>query len=235
MKDNIDSTKIFNRKIIIELRFKPVPKFLDTKGTLIGDIEKLGIIKNSHWILGDSAVKISDSEMESSERNRIHLELNRLSFVSTKIDSISDFYGKFEKIYNVVKSSLGELDVIRIGCRIQGSYKTKSTDFESILCNFKESFPSGVFVENFPVNDLRFQIIYQNGMYHIGPIKEDDPFLKSEFPFSDRKNDIGIGIDTDNYLLKTSTDELSGIHKIKDVLIASLSVEKSLVDSFCDF
>lgn len=124
--------------------------------------------------------------------------------------------------------------ITRIGCRIQGSYKVKSQKFEQILESFKKAFPSTIFLEDFPSNDLMFRLNYNNGMYTIGPIKENDDFLKKEFPFQDRNNSIGIGIDTDNYLLKTNGNELKDT-KIKDVLVASLAVEKSLFEKMKDF
>lgn len=235
MKNNIESNRVHNRKIIVELRFNPIPKFLDLKGTLISEIEKLKIISGSHWGIGDSAIKIADSDVDKLERNRIHVEINRLSFVSTNINSISDFYSKFEKIHKTVKECLGDMVITRIGCRIQGTYSTKSTNFNDILNNFKQAFPSTLFLENFPVNDLRFQLNYQNGNYHIGPIKKDDTFLKGAFPYPECKNEIGIGIDTDNFLLKTTTEKLDSISKIKDVFMASLAVEKTLVENLRDF
>jgi hypothetical protein len=72
-------------------------------------------------------------------------------------------------------------------------------------------------------------------MYHIGPVKEDDPFLIKEFKNPDRNNSVGIAIDTDNYLLKAGNNDINGKNKIKDVITASLAVEKSLVENLKEF
>lgn len=235
MKNNIDTLNIYNRKIIIEIRFTPIPKFLDLKGTLISSISRLGVINNANWGIGDSAIKLSDSVEDSQVRTQIHVEMNRFSLVSTKIDSLNDYFSKFEKTYKAVQEILGEFDVSRIGCRIQGTYKTKSTEYSAVLKSFESCFKSEVFIKDYPLKDLRLQINYQNGYYHIGPIKKGDPFLKSEFTFSERNDSIGFGIDTDNYMLKTDSGNFNNISIIKDVFIASLAVEKSLVENFKEF
>jgi len=82
---------------------------------------------------------------------------------------------------------------------------------------------------------LRLQIVYQNGNYHLGPVQENDPFLEREFKNPDRNNSVGIGLDTDNYLSKTDKTNINGKAKIKDVIIASLAVEKSLVENLKEF
>tara|TARA_R110002126_G_scaffold291048_2_gene450140 strand:- start:591 stop:1298 length:708 start_codon:yes stop_codon:yes gene_type:complete len=235
MKNNIDSSLILNRKIIIEIRFNPAPKFLDLKGTILDKINSLNIIKGADWSIGNSALKISDSNKDELIKNIVQVEINRLSFISSKVDSIEKLVSDFLKLYETINELIGDLIITRIGCRIQGTYKTKSNDFNKLLDSFKSSFPSQIFIENFPTNDLRLQIVYQNGMYHVGPVQKDDPFLVKEFKNPDRNNSVGIAIDTDNYLLKSGNNDITSKTKIKDVIIASLAVEKSLVENLKEF
>jgi hypothetical protein len=235
MKNNIDTNLILNRKIVIEIRFKAQPKFLDLKGTLLDKIYNLNIIKNAEWSIGDSGFKIADNNQEILVRNLFSAELNRFSIVSYDVHSIEKFVGDFLKINDVVKEVLGDLDVLRVGCRILGTYKTKSNKFDTILKKFKESFPNDIFLKDFPTTDLRLQIVYQNGTYHLGPIQKDDGFLQREFRGPDRNNSVGIGLDTDNYLLRTEEIKINSASKIKDVITASLAVEKSLVEKLKDF
>lgn len=235
MKNNIDTNLILNRKIVIEIRFKAQPKFLDLKGTLLDKIYKLNIIKNAEWSIGDSGFKIADNNQEILVRNLFTAELNRFSIVSYDVHSIEKFVGDFLKINDVVKEVLGDLDILRVGCRILGTYKTKSNKFDTILKKFKESFPNDIFLKDFPTTDLRLQIVYQNGTYHLGPIQKDDGFLQREFRGPGRNNSVGIGLDTDNYLLKTEEIKINSASKIKDVITASLAVEKSLVEKLKDF
>ena len=235
MKNNLESSLILNRKIIIELRFNPVPKFLDLKGTILDKINSLNIVDVADWSIGESALKVADNNQDELIKKIVHVEINRISLISSKIDSIEKFVTDFMKLYDSINELLGDLIISRIGCRIQGTYKTKSSDFKTILENFKNAFPSQIFLENFPTNDLRLQIAYQNGTYHIGPVKGDDTFLVREFKNSDRNNSVGIGIDTDNFLLKTGTNDINSKTKIKDVITASLAVEKSLVENLKEF
>ena len=234
MKDNISTSITLNRKIVIELRFAPSPKLLDLKGTIINSLQELKVFTPLHWEIGDAIISIKDEPDNKNIRNHIIIELNRLAYISSKIDSIESYYSRFQKIYTEISKILDLKIISRIGCRIQGTYKVKSTKFDLILENFKKSFPTTIFLEDFPTTDLLFQLNYKNGMYRIGPIKENDEFLKREFPFPERKDIAGIGMDTDNFLLDKSGTGIND-SKIKDVVTASLAVEKSLYEKMKDF
>lgn len=78
MKDNINTGLTLNRKIVIELRFKPIPKILDLKGAIISTIEELGLFQTFHWEIGDAVVSIKDSNDNNNVRNQIIVELNRI-------------------------------------------------------------------------------------------------------------------------------------------------------------
>jgi len=132
MKNNIEHSLILNRKIIVEIRFNPALKFLDTKGAILDKINTLGIIQGSDWSIGDSAIKITDNNQEELIKKIVQVEINRLSFISSKIDTVEKFVSDFFKLYDLITSVLGELSITRIGCRIQGTYKTKSTEFNKL-------------------------------------------------------------------------------------------------------
>ena len=74
MKNNIDSSLILNRKVIIELRYSPAPKFLDLKGTILDKINSLNIIRGADWSIGDSALKIADSNNEELIKNIVQVK-----------------------------------------------------------------------------------------------------------------------------------------------------------------
>jgi len=235
MKNNIEHSLILNRKIVIEVRFDPTLKFLDMRGTILDKINSLNIIQAADWSIGDSAIKITDNNQTELIKKIVQVDINRISFISSKVDTIEKHVSDFFKLYDLITSTFGELSIVRIGCRIQGSYKTMSTEFDDLLTNFKKAFPSQIFLDDFPTNDLRLQIVYQNGNYHVGPIQKDDPFLDREFNNPDRNNSVGVGLDTDNYLLKTNGNKINGKQKIRDVITASLAVEKSLVENLKEF
>ena len=172
---------------------------------------------------------------KNEARNTIIVELNRFSFISSKIDSIDSFYGKFEKIYAEITKELGPLYIKRIGCRIQGTYRTKSDNYDDIMGKMKSSFPSTFLLDNYPSTDMLFQLIYKNGMYNIGPARDkDDAFVNQNFDESYRINHNGIAIDTDNYITYENGSILDK-QAIKDVFVLSLSVEKELYSNLKDF
>ena len=69
-------------------------------------------------------------------------------------------------------------------------------------------------------------------MYILGPVNENDSFLTQNFTYEGRNNSVGIGLDTDNFLIETINGELNDEEKVYDVIRASLSVEKSFVEKF---
>ena len=231
MKENIDSKSIGNRKFIIELRFKHKVTLSDKKGAIIENIKSCNFFNPFHWEIGVANANIWDKDKKEDARNIIIIELNRLCFISSKIDTVDAYFNRFTKICECVEKELGTLDIVRIGCRIQGTYKIESTDFISFLEKMKNGFPSQFYLQDFPATDLMFQLNYKNGMYNIGPVKEEkDTFVENNFSESYRIKHIGFAIDTDNYL--TNEKGLINDKKlIKDIYILSLSVEKKLFDN----
>ena len=167
-----------------------------------------------HWEMGVANVNLWEGTKKEDTRNLIIIELNRLCFISSKIDSVDSYYNFFSKIYECVEKELGSLDIQRIGCRIQGTYKTKSTDFNSIFSEMQKGFPSQFYLQDFPATDLLFQLNYK----------------KSNFPESYRIHHVGFAIDTDNYLTN-ETCPINDKKLIKDTYVLSLSVEKKLFDN----
>lgn len=227
MKDNIESKNIGNRKFVLELRFDPKVVLLDKKGEIVEKIQNANIISDNQWEIGQSEIVIRDNRDKEEAQNIISISLQRLSYISYNIGTIASFYARFEKIRDAVISVLGELNVTRIGCRIIGTYYSQSKDFNSLIDKFKNCFPSQFLLENYPAKDFLFHLVYDSGMYQIGPVSNDDGFYSREFPISSCKKHVGIAIDTDNYL----TNEVKPINDkslIKDVYTLSLSVEKDL-------
>ena len=230
MINTIPSASINNRKIILEIRFKAKPILLDKRGEILNKILEKNVIPNSHWELGNSEIKLRDKEDIEESRTSILVDPGRITLVSTNVSSNENFYHSVDKIYKSLKEIVGDFDILRIGCRILGTYKTKSKDFKDVMNGFTKMFPNQILLEEFPVKDLRFQIIYQNGMYHIGPISKNDNFIAREFKYNDCIKGVGFAIDTDNYILKDETSEKINEISIRDVFMASISVEKSLFD-----
>lgn len=225
MQNNINTSDINNRKIIIEIRFEANPTIFDVRGKIIEEIKASKLFFITHWGMNDTGIKIFDNEKDDEAHNVIIVEMNRFLFVSSKINSIDNYYSKFLKLYTIAKNNLGLINAIRIGCRIIGTYKTKTNCFKTIFEGFKSKFPADILLKDYPSKDLKFTLEYDNGRYEIGPIKKDDQFINQHFQNTDKSFAEGIGIDNDNFII------CSGVisdNQIKDVFIASLAVEKSL-------
>jgi hypothetical protein len=233
MKDNIEKKDIGNRKIIIELRFEHNVLIVDKKGELINALKKADVIKPFNWDMGVANFSIWDGDKKEEAYNALSVQLNRLNFVSRQIDSVDDYFSKFNKMYKSIIDILGKLEISRIGCRILGTYKVGIDNYDDVLATMKKIIPVNFLLSSYPTTDYRFELIYKSGMYNIGPInKTNDNFVMQNFTYPDMANHVGIGIDTDNYL----TNELESINDeklIHDVYVASLSVEKDLYNNIC--
>lgn len=232
MKDNIDSGVVINRKIVIELRITPMATILDKIGSISDSIAKKNIFKpENFWEIGGSErrVQLRDYSKQDDARYSAIVEYNRVSFFCSKIDSIDSFFNQYKKFYEAIKETIPEWEVIRIGCRIQGAYKTSYEDYATLIDHFKAIFPNQFYLQDFSANNFSFRVDYQSGMYQIAPLNSDDAFYTREFPLKIRDPKVGVMMDTDNYLLNQPGDpKIDSIEKIKSVLVASLAVEKAL-------
>ena len=140
MKENIESKNIGNRKFIIELRYEPKVTMLDSKGALVEKIQETRVFPCTHWEIGQSEVVIRDDKKKEDAHNVVLVTLNRMSFISYKVDSVESFYASFSKVYEAVTKVLSSLTITRIGCRIIGTYNTKSNDLRMFLRTFKIRF-----------------------------------------------------------------------------------------------
>lgn len=234
MKENIKSENIGNRKFIIELRYEPKVTMLDAKGALVEKIQETKVFPYNHWEIGQSEVIIRDDKKKEDAHNIVLVTLNRISFISYKINSVESFYANFIKVYDAIIKVLSPLTITRIGCRIIGTYKSSSIDYKNVLKNFQASFPAKFLLEKYPAKDLLFNLVYDNGMYQIGPLDKNDDFYNREFDVPDCNRHIGIAIDTDNYLTNEAR-EINDKSLIKEVYMLSLSVEKELYSNLMNF
>lgn len=230
MENNVSSSAINNRKIILEIRFEANPIIIDSRGKLAKLLQKENLIANSKWELGNGDLRIVDDLNSENSRQVIYVDSQRFTVMCSNNQTTDSFLNIVHKAFKIFKEIVGEIVITRIGCRILGTYKTKSSEYPKVVSNFKELFPSQVLLEEFAVKDLRLQLIYQNGQYNIGPISKEDNFLNNEFRFDDVVKSVGFAIDTDNYILKSQEKQIISESSIKDVYLTSLSVEKSLFD-----
>jgi hypothetical protein len=234
MKDSIKSSSIHNRKIVLEIRYEPNPMITDIKGQLIQTIKTEKIINPFNWKYGLADVMIKDNDVDDDAKNIIFFDTRRFSYIKSGNFTNASFYDNLMKILKPFNKIIGEdnVKIIRIGCRIQGTYSSEKKTYKEILNTFLQMFPQQFLYDKFESNDLLFNLNYENGRYSIGPVNANDQFLQENFRGSDRNNSIGFSIDTDNHVSITEGDTSNiSQDKIKDVVMASLSVEKYLFES----
>ena len=181
MTNNLDSKVIGNRKIIIETRFNPIVSMLDKRGELVDSVLSVGILNTPHWEVGPSEVTFRDSDEREDAKNFLSIRYNRINFQSLQIDSVESYYDKFIKIYDRIIDVIGGSVVQRIGCRVMGTYFTKSSSYDALFMNFLNLFPERLRLNRFPARDFLFNLTYSGGMYQIGPVNLVDPFYDREF------------------------------------------------------
>ena len=237
MRDNIDSSVVINRKIVVELRINPMATILDRIGAISDSIAKKNLFKPGNiWEIGgnERRVQFRDNTKQDDTRYYAVVEYNRVSFFCSRIDSIDSFFNQYKKFYDAIKEIIPDWVVIRIGCRIQGAYKTAFDDYAALVEHFKAIFPNSFYLQDFAANNFSFRVDYQSGMYQIAPLNAEDPFYTKEFPLKIRDPKVGVMIDTDNYLVsQPEGPKIDSIERIKSVLVASLAVEKALYSNVC--
>lgn len=230
MQDNIESKNIGNRKIVLEIRFKTIASILDKKGILADKYVRNKIFANTHWEIGNSDLVLRDNVDKNESKNLIVITPNLYSYISSKVDSVESFYAKFEAIRRIFEEEIQGIQILRIGCRIIGSYYTKSDKFDKVLNGFISKYPDSFLFDKYKAEDMSFQLVYKNGRYSIGPLSEDDPLYDREFPSINTKRHVGFCIDTDNFVTNIIKD-INSEKLYKEIFQLSLSVEKNLYDN----
>jgi len=233
MKENISSKNIGNRKIIIELRFEAIPSIIDKKGTLIESIESTNPSLFQYWEINNDGVILRDNGNKEQYTTLVALSFHRLSFTSWKIDTIESFFATFKKVYDSVIHVLGNLTITRIGCRIISTYPVKARDYDSLLNSIQAKFPNSFFFDKYPCRNLNFKMNYDNGMYQIGLVHEEDSFYSREFQNEFTNKHMGFYLDTDNYVTNESKP-LTDKDLVKDIFTLSLAVEKDIYSNLND-
>jgi len=230
MRDTISKEFINTRKIIIEVRYVADPSIIDKRGKLTTDLLNTNFIPEPNWQVTDRSIQIDDSTNPLEVNKVCYVDQQRIAFSMQDGFTNESFTNSFEKLFKIIQNSLS-LKITRIGCRIQGTYNCHSTDYDTILANFISQFPNKFFFEPYKPKDLFFRLVYENGMYSIGPIKDkNDEWYKQNFPGEKYRVDkIGFAIDTDNFILSDSSEYIDKA-KTKAVYTASIAIEKSLFE-----
>lgn len=230
MEEFIDIDKITNRKLIIELRFDLNPLIFDKKGLILSNLNKLNIIKEPTIKTREGFIALVKEDSYNKELESIAIEIGRISYIVSNKINMKEFYDNFMLIFDTFKKSIDNLEFTRIGARIIATYKSSQNNFKEIIKDFKRFFPTQLLTHDYVPEDLAISINYKNGKYHLGPINKNDIFLTQQFSPEILKNEIGYGIDSDNFMIKTNTTNITDNENIKNVYLAAHAVQKDLFD-----
>ena len=229
MEENISSKVIINRKISVEFRYRSTMAIVDKRGYIIDQFKQSNIFPVKSWGIGDDKVLLRDGEEDETSANRVVIAHNGCSVTSYSIHTVEEFYVKVDKIFKLLKDTIGELFIRKITCRITGVYKLSSNKYGEIVKRFTKAFPQQFLLNDYPVTDLAFKCYYENGQYEISPFDDNDERYEDLFVYEKTQTKAGLFIETNNYVLSDGKKALDK-SAMKDVYVLSLSIEKDLYE-----
>ncbi|MFT5824410.1 MAG: hypothetical protein ACI8ZM_005678 [Crocinitomix sp.] len=219
---------IHNRKLILELRYDPVPAIIDKRGEFSDRLIEIPELNCKAWKISNDTIEAFDSENQNNITKRIFIGMNRLSFIDEYAIEHETFYETFLKIFEVFTSLLKEPAIRRIGCRIMGSYEPENGNINTPVPKFLEVFKDDALIKDFPVRDISLTITYSSGRYTIGPIRKDDNWILQNFRHDNKVQKGGFAIDTDNYAIDNNSKKGMKSDEIKNIYETSIQVEETL-------
>jgi hypothetical protein len=216
------------------LGYQPLLKILDEKGQIIDDFQKKVFGKFPSWQLVNSDILFT--EKAESPQNELFVGLRRMSFILEDIPTYESYYNdainycKF--FHEYFKLSAFE----RVGFRIISTYTSeKIHDFDGYLRVLEDRFLKDPLSLGLKHKDLFLKVDHGNGFYVVGPIKQKEPWIMSNFKETGDLTKIpkhGIGIDIDsfglNFEVKNGKELIS---KIDSTIKLSKSIEDALLKS----
>ena len=231
-----DFAKKFRKKnrFVFELRYQPLLPILDVKGKIIDDFHKKVIAKFPIWQLIGSDVLFTESS--EKPKNEFFIGLRRMSVIIEDISTYESYYNdvmNFSKyFYEYFKLSTYE----RIGFRIISTYYSEQlNDFASYVKLIENKFLKDPLSLGLTHKDLFIKIDHTNGFYVVGPIKQKEPWIMTNFKDTSDLSVIpkyGLGLDIDSFGLDVSVNnEKSFVSKIDSTIKLSKSIEDALIKS----
>ncbi len=231
-----DFAKKFRKKnrFIFELRYQPLLPILDVKGKIIDDFHKKVSTKFPIWQLIGSDVLFTESS--EKPKNEFFIGLRRMSVIFEDISTYESYYNdvmNFSKyFYEYFKLNTFE----RIGFRIISTYHSdRLNDFSSYVKLIENKFLKDPLSLGLTHKDLFIKIDHSNGFYIIGPIKQNEPWIMTNFKDTSDLSVIpkyGLGLDIDSFGLDVSVNnEKSFVSKIDSTIKLSKSIEDALIKS----
>jgi hypothetical protein len=231
-----DFSRKFRRKnrFIFEMRYYPLLKILDEKGKIIDQIHKDISKTYPNWQIVNSEIVFCDN-IETT-KNQFLIGLKRMSVLVEDTSTFESFYNdviKYTKIfYDISRIN----SYARISCRLISLYESRDRhDYEYYLKKIENIYLKEPLELGLKHADLLIRIIHNNGMYQIGPTKENEMFVKNNFrDISDSKliPKYGIGLDIDSFGVNYDIAKINDlINKIDSTLKLTKSIEDALIKS----
>ena len=219
---------------IVEIRYKPLLAAFDNRGKLLKNVRSQFASKLEHWKTENVAVHFADN-FESPSR---HIVVDHLrSFIAYEDPSTEqEFLDDASNLLKVVRSTYGEelIQVSRVGVRYLSIFTLPNiSSHEDAINLVRSNLLSPNMPVSFQMNDCRVVLVHDNGSINIGPVKDDEDWVKQTFSVqTETIPKYGIGLDVDSSASNVDFSSDSKIlQAVKTVAGLTTSTEIEILDS----
>jgi len=232
MSDRLMGMRIKSR-FIIEIRCNPLLSFLDRRGDLINKIHSKIINEYPHWGVDNSGTSVLFFDNLEYPKDDAVINFKKFAYAFEDAEGIFALRNYFEKfIFPVYGYFREEFNIARrIGVRIISLLNKNNESFEQITDNVMKFFSDKI--PKLGAKDCKFHVIFENGHYLVGPVKEGEMWFKENFKRGiggDIK--VGYGIDVDSYVKDVEIKYEKELEEaIRSVFDLSRGIEEQLATS----
>ncbi len=221
-------------RLIMEIRYPALLAAFDRRGKVLEKMRSEFGNKIEHWKSESVAVHFADDFDKPSKQILVdHLR----SFImyedpGTEGEFKDDVVRMVKVLKKVFPTELGSVD--RLGVRSISIFEVSGiTTYNDALSLVMKKY----FSEKIPISikpkDCRATFVHENGMLNIGPVKDDEAWVKQTFSQPDKNVPaFGLGVDVDSYAsnmeLKSDSQAAKNINTVFDLTKAT---EREVVDS----
>jgi hypothetical protein len=217
-------------RLIAEIRYPAAPRIFDIRGKLINQIHPQVTKDFKHW-RSDSAGVVFTNDLETPSQEFV-ISLKRTAVALEDTGSIQEFVDRTKKYLGLMHDVMGDsiVRLLRVGVRfVEICAPDRESSFEAmneLVISKLTQAPEDMQIE---AVDSLVRIIHKHGMYHVGPLRENEPWI--EQMFRDPVKNVpkaGIGIDIDSYLENL---EGTGREEIRQAFVTVYEVSKAIEES----
>ncbi len=221
-------------RMIMEIRYPALFAAFDRRGKVLEEMRSEFGNKIEHWKSEGVAVHFADDFDKPSKQMLVdHLR----AFImyedpGTEGEFKDDAVRMVKVLKKVFPTELNSVD--RLGVRYMSIFEIDEiTTYNEALALVMRQY----FSEKIPISikpkDCRATFVHENGMLNIGPVKDDEAWVKQTFSNPDKNVPAyGLGIDVDSYASNMELKSESQVAKnVSAVFDLTRATEGEVVDS----